>query len=184
MEDGNRKVLTIRPSLRFQVGPIVSVHAGVGLFYNRFDDASNFLEIRPFEALRIGWPNIGPLNFKHYFRLEQRYFNYSESENELLHRSRYSLSAKLPLNNKVVQNKTLYLPFSYEWLATAEDDLSVIWASQSRAMLGIGYIFNKTWMIEFEYMYWWSKDLPNDQLQASDQVFRLRILKSGWILGE
>ena len=184
LEEGNRKIVTIRPSLRFQVGPILSIHAGIGLFYNHLTDTDHYLEIRPFEAIRIGWPNIGPLKFKHYIRFEQRYFNFPNYENELLHRGRYRIKAKMPLNKKTVQQKTLYIPFSFEWLATANDEISVIWASQSRAMLGVGYILNETWMFEFEYMHLWSKDLPSEQFQASDQVFRLKFLKSGWILGE
>ena len=184
-DNGNHKKYGIRPSIKLQASPIFSIHLGLGLFYNALSDTNNILEIRPWEGLRIGWPNINGLNFKHYLRIEQRAYIYEGDEQKLfLHRARYKLKIKVPLNKKVVQDKTVYLPLAYEWLATADDEFETMWASQSRGTAGIGYVFNKKWIFEFEYMHWWSKNTPNASFEATDQIFRLRLLRNGWTLGE
>lgn len=179
-----RTTLMIRPSIRWQFNPYLALHGGVGLFYNDFQEDTNSLEIRPWQAVRIGYPDFWRLKFKHYVRLEQRLFLNEGSENDFLHRLRYQIKAKLPINKPYVAEKTVYVPFAYEWLGSANDGLDNLWASQSRAMVGLGYVYSEKWIIEFEYMYWWSRDLPSSAFASSDQIFRLKILKSGWIFDE
>jgi len=181
-DEGERKILTVRPSLRWQVSPVFSIHGGLGMFYNTYQSSENIMEIRPWQGLRISWPDIGPLQFKQYFRLEQRY--YPSLENLLLHRVRYKIGAKMPLNKKVVQDKAIFIPFSFEWLGTADDDISVIWASESRLTVGAGYVLSSEWQIEFEFMYWWSKNSPGDVFEVTDRVFRVKFIKNGWVFGE
>jgi hypothetical protein len=183
-DEGSRKIYTIRPSIKFQTTPIVSFHLGLGLFYNHFNETENYFELRPSEGIRLSWPDIGSLHFKHYLRFEQRYFSNNKEDNFFLHRSRYKIKAKVPLNKKVVQEGAIYIPFSFELLGTADEEISIVWVSESRLMLGIGYSFNEKWIVEFEYMYWWSKNLPSDVFEPSTQVFRLKFIKDGWLLGE
>ncbi|HAW53158.1 MAG TPA: hypothetical protein DCX54_12655 [Flavobacteriales bacterium] len=183
--EGKQKIYVLRPSLKLQASPIVSLHAGLGFFYNELTDFKDLLEVRPWEGLKIGWPRIKGINVKHYFRLEQRYFIYQENKKDLfLHRMRYQLKCKVPLNKNTVGEKTLYLPLAFEWLGTSDEELQTVWMSQNRMTAGIAYVFNKFWGLEFEYMYWWSRNLPSKSMEPSDQVFRLRLLRNGWILGE
>lgn len=179
-----RTTLMIRPSMRWQFNPYVALHGGIGVFYNDFKEDPNNLEIRPWQAVRIGYPDFWRLKFKHYIRIEQRLFLREGSDNEFLHRLRYQIKAKLPINKPYVAEKTWYIPFAYEWLGSASEGLDNLWASQSRAMVGVGYVLSKKWIFEFEYMHWWSRDIPSLPYSSSDRIFRLKFIKSGWIFDE
>ncbi len=183
-DNGERLITTIRPSIRWQVGPILSLHGGLGLFYNIYtdDEIDNVLEIRPWQGARVAWPDLGPLLFKHYFRLEQRY--YPSLDNLLAYRGRYRIGAKIPINKKVVQEGAVFIPIAYEWLGTSDDDFDVIWASETRLTTGVGWVWNKEWQLEFEFMYWWTKELPSSDFRAQERVFRLKLIKEGWVFGE
>lgn len=184
-DNGNQQIYTIRPSIKYQAFPAVSFHIGIGLFYYNNLDTTNVLETRPWEGIRIGWPNIGRFKFKQYFRLEQRYFDYIDDSYVLFYnRGRFLSQVKIPLNKKTIEPGAFYIPLGFEWLATTEQDLKIIWASQTRLIAGLGYILNDKWQIDFEYMYWWEKETPSDNLEPSNQIFRLKIQKNGWVSGE
>jgi hypothetical protein len=184
-DKGNNFIYVARPAIKYQASPAISIHLGVGFFYNDVNDKTNYLEIRPWQGLMLGWPSIKGLNFKHYIRLEQRYFAYDEGDKDyLVHRARYRFKFKIPINKRLVQDKTLYMPLGFEWLGAADDDIETIWSTQIRASTGIGYVFSEFWIIEFEYQYRWGRNDATTSFEPTDQVFRLRFVRNGWILGE
>lgn len=180
---GTMKTYLVRPSFKYHVLSELSLHAGIGFFMNDLEEF-NYQEVRPWQGIRLGWPNIGPLNFKHYFRLEQRIFYFPEEQKDFFIRGRYMIKAKLPLNAKALSNNVLYIPFSFEILGIYDEEFYLIYGNQIRCMMGLGYVFNRKWNIEFEYSRWNNKNSVNESFQASDNIFRLRVFRNGWIVGE
>ena len=49
------------------------LHGGVGFFFTNNLSESNRLEIRPFQGIKLTWPDRPKINIWHYVRLEERF---------------------------------------------------------------------------------------------------------------
>ena len=80
ISDPEWTLLYVRPSVRYRPRAWVSLHGGVGLFYN-FLDGDDLPELRPWLGVRFVGPTPGGFTFSNYLRLEMRAF-YLKSEGE------------------------------------------------------------------------------------------------------
>lgn len=112
------------------------------------DDKVNVNEHRIFQQF-ITRHNIRIVAVQHRFRFEQRFI-----ESDFRMRFRYFLSLNIPLNNKEMIDKTVYLSAYNEiFLNTSGNTFD-----RDRLYGGIGYRFSKTVRLEIGYM---NQFLPN-----------------------
>ncbi|MEQ8325023.1 MAG: DUF2490 domain-containing protein [Vicingaceae bacterium] len=174
----------IRPSIKFNISSIISANAGFGVFYRKADDLETS-ENRPWLGTRLSWPDIGPLRFKQYLRVENRNFNDRLSNSRFQeNRLRYQIGTKLPLNKTAIQDEAFYIPLAFEWLGTDDKSAGGPNLDQLRMTLGLGHVFNKVWLLEMVYMNWWNKSAATDSFEPSNQVIRIRLHYRGWVIGE
>lgn len=88
------------------------------------------------------------------------------------------------INKREVQEGAFYIPFSFEWLARKDEFAANFYSGQMRLMVGAGYAFSEKWIMEFEYMNWWSRPNPNLAFERNEKVFRLNFIYRGWLRGE
>ena len=110
---------------RFVLKPTVSYHwtyeldliGGLGLFLTSVKEDYNTVELRPYQGVRLNWPKIWRMNFKHRGLVEERLLWSNEGDFDPALRFRYRIKTKFPINKPTIQYKTVYIPFSYEVFA-------------------------------------------------------------------
>jgi hypothetical protein len=173
----------IRPAVRYQVPKLIfknlklreEFHAGVGFFFTDNMDAPNRLEIRPFQGIRIDWPDRTRIRFRHYVRLEERFdLNTSDWVNTFGLRLRYLAELTIKLQGDLIAfNKGVYLPISVElfWNLIGAKQFN----DHLRLVPGIGYEFSKKWKAEFNLGYHYVRNTVEEDFATNDIVYRLRV---------
>jgi len=86
---------------------------------------------------------FGRVNLQHRYRIEERFL-----ENDFQLRFRYFLSLNLPLNNKALTDKTVYLS-AYDEIFIKDQTPSY---DRNRLYGGLGYVINNKFKIELGYL--------------------------------
>lgn len=94
---------------------------------------TNFNEHRIYQQF-ITRQSFGRLSLLHRYRFEQRFF-----EKDFKLRLRYFVAANIALNNKQMQDKTVYLSLYNEFFANTKNSLF----DRNRFFSGVGYRFSK-----------------------------------------
>jgi hypothetical protein len=105
-----------RTGVSFKKSNLFEYKAGLGLFYTDNKSSADIFEFRPWQGMKVSWPNFKRLRFSHYGRLEERFsldVNNTTRDNFVL-KFRYKLGLKIPLNNTVISAGTFYIPVSIE----------------------------------------------------------------------
>lgn len=123
-------------------------------YINDSDEKENVNEHRIYQQF-ITKQSIGRVKLQHRYRFEQRLI-----EDDFRLRFRYFLSFNIPLNQKEMNNKTIYLSSYNEIFLNTEDNIF----DRNRLYGGLGYQLNKTIRFELGYM---NQFLNNDN---RDQV--------------
>ena len=98
---------------------------------------------------------IGILHLQHRYRFEQRFI-----ESEFKMRLRYFLSINVPLNKKVIEDKTYYLSAYNEIFINTEGELF----DRDRLFGGLGYKLSDDIRFELGYMVQYFQEGSRDQL--------------------
>ena len=118
------------------------------------DDKEDVHEHRIYQQF-ITRHKIGIVAVQHRYRFEQRFV-----EADFRLRFRYFLSLNIPLNNKVIIDKTVYLSAYNEIFLNTEGNIF----DRDRLYGGVGYRLSKTVRLEIGYM---NQFLPNT---SRDQI--------------
>ena len=112
----------------------------------------------------------------HQLRLEQRYRRdyIKGSPWELTHRFRYKLSMYIPLNNRELKPKTVFLSLYDEIFIQAGKTIVYNHLEDNRAFLGLGYKLNENLQIQAGYMNSWRHD-GAPWMYESRHIFRFNI---------
>ena len=102
--------------------------------------------------------NVSRLYLQNRVRVEERFFS-----DEYKTRIRYSLVLNLPLNNKTMKSKTLYLATSNEIFLQVQKKAY----DQNRLYGGIGYIINKNFKVEAGYLRQMTSTTNRNQFQIA-----------------
>ena len=170
--------LYVRPSFKYSPWPWLGLRAGVGLFYTHYAPKTieSTLEVRPWQGLSIGWPNLSRIRFSHYLRLEQRVINNAETwEDSYDLRFRYQLSARIQPNiEKKV--KYFYLPIFAEVFSSKEykSEVPDLFGHELRLGFGLGYTWNIRWSGQFVLIFQQSRNELNG-FSTSDLLFRFSV---------
>jgi len=136
----------------------------------------NSFEIRPWIMTTARWNTEGEyLNlFKPYiaalFEYRQIFYD-GDTPNEQKMRFRTRLGGRITINNKTMSVRTFYVPFRVEMFFDLNGSATERFASKSRIMLGLGYIFNNALRAEFVYYVNSSRNTYEDKFDATDNIF-------------
>lgn len=110
------------------------------------DNESKVTENRIYQEIKMPSSFLG-LKFTHRFRYEQRFFN-----GFFRSRIRYGLFLNIALNNKKIEDKTVYLALYNEFFMNGERRLksgvTVAYFDQNRVYGALGYAFTKDFKIQ------------------------------------
>ncbi len=177
--DTNAWRLYGRPSVRYHINKQYEAQGGVGVFYTSYEYQSNRLEIRPFQAFVVRWPNFELLSLQSKFRLEERFYYFiDDKEWEFNLRFRYQIATNLPLKRGVKEN-FFFVPLKAEWFWDIGDEVYDYHPAEMRFDTGLGYVFKNFWTLEFHFIFQRSRSGADDTFKIDDLVFRLQIK---WLL--
>lgn len=142
----------LRAGIGYNVNNSMNVLVGYGrirtnLFPDTGDVIFTYTENRIYQQL-LYKHSISRLNLQHRFRFEQRFVN-----DDFKMRLRYMISGHFPLNNKEMNNKTIYLSASNELFFNTTKD----YFDRNRVFGGIGYKFSNKVRVELGYLYQYSE---------------------------
>ena len=106
----------IRSGLQWSAGSLVDINGGISAWYTNQKGLPNSFELRPWQGIKVHWPNLGRFSFDHFARMEQR-FNYATEVAgswDLALRSRYRLNLTFPINRRGIIDKTLFARINAE----------------------------------------------------------------------
>lgn len=178
------KKIVLRPSIRYHWTYELDLIGGVGLNYTAEPANYKIFELRPYQGIRLNWPRIWRMNFKHRGLVEERFIWNNQGEFDPNLRVRYRLKTKLPINKANIGYQTLYIPMSVEIFGNVGPKEVERFQSRNRLMLGLGYVFSDKWIGEFEAILQASSSSATDNLTLSDRIFRFKLIYDGWIFGE
>jgi len=176
--------LVFKPTIFYNWKKKVGLLGGIGLFLTWQKKDYNTVELRPYQGVRFGWPHIWRLNFKHRAILEERLLWNNDGDYDPALRFRYRLKTKFPINKPTMQNKTFYIPMSFELFANAGGENVELFQNRNRAMIGLGYVLKSNWIAEFEVTFQRSRNTTLDDFILSDRIFRFKMTYNGWVFGE
>ena len=178
------KRFVLKPSIIYSWTYELDLIGGIGLFITSEEEDYKTVELRPYQGAQLNWPKIWRMNFKHRGLIEERLSWNNEGDFDPNLRLRYRLKTKFPINKESVGYKTLYLPVSYELFGNVGDEEVERFQNRTRAMVGLGYVFNEKWIAEFEVTFQNSSSTETDDLTLSDRIFRFKLTYGGLIFGE
>lgn len=151
------------------------LHGGIGFFFTNNLKDPNRLEIRPFQGIKLTWPNRPRIKIQHYVRLEERFdLETTNWDNTFGLRFRYQAEMVLFLKGDWLSfNNGFYLPVSLElfWnlIGTKQFNDAV------RIIPGIGYEFSSKWKGELHIGYFYTRNTVEDVFGTNDLVLRIRV---------
>ena len=164
----------VRPSLRYHLNKTWGFHGGLGIFYIFNKDNVDQFEITPWQGFQINWPTLTRINFKHLFKLEERFsFETKDWASNFELRFRYKLFG----NVSFVRAKKWYIPFYGEFFLPITGKIDEIYRNKGRAGVGLGYKPDKEWMISFVLNWQSSRAGPSESLNVSDYIYQIKIRK-------
>jgi hypothetical protein len=109
-------------------------------------------------------------------RLDQRRLDYTDLDTtEYKTRIRFRLGGRFLLNSDNISAGTFYLPFYAESFVNLNGEAYERFASRTRLVAGLGYIFNPRWRIEFDYYGQRSRNTVEDSFVKTDMIFQLQL---------
>jgi hypothetical protein len=149
------------------------LHGGIGLFYTYNLKATNILEIRPFQGLRVRIPNWNKFQLSHYLRLEERFeFGFQGKGSEFSMRFRYMIGTDLFLPGKyLVQG--LYIPIYAEFFFNMTRGAQ--FNDVMRLTPGIGYRPNQNLRFQLDISYHRRRPSSDIKFRTNDIVARFRV---------
>lgn len=153
--------LHARFGLSYKKSTLWDYRAGIGFFYTQNVDKNNIFEIRPWQGVKLAWPNIKRFRFKQYARIEERIsfdLNSSSGDNFVL-KLRYMFSINLPINNSVISVGTFYVPIGIELFFDLTLNNQEFLNDRIRFDTGLGYRWKED--IYFRILYTFQQSYNN-----------------------
>ncbi len=147
---GNFNQLLLRVGLNRHLGSQAMVTLGYGYIptetLREGDTKASTIEHRIWQQL-ILTNRLSRHYFEHRYRVEQRWVA-SDTEQNYLNRLRYRLLWNIPLNNKEMADKTLFISLYDEIFLNVQDNPF----DQNRLYAALGYKFNKALSVQTGYL--------------------------------
>ena len=174
----NWKLFYVRPNINYKFFPFFNLTFGVGSFITFSPDFFNTFEFRIYQDANFKGPKLGFFNFSHRLRLEQRFFNYSDSDidNEFSFRGRYMIATrtdKFSLGGE--KDWTVFL--SLEPFFPLGKKVTEILANNFRWDTALSYQVSENLRIELHYIFQTSEIFSSNDLRVAEHIFRFRVFQ-------
>ncbi len=152
------------------------LHGGIVFFHTINLEASNVLEIRPFQGLRVKIPNWNKFPLVHYIRIEERLeLGLGNKVSEFNIRARYMIGNDFFLPGKFL-TQGIYLPFYAEFFFNISRGIQ--FNDVMRLTPGLGYRPNQNMRFQLDLSYHRRRPSSDEEFRTNDIVFRLRVYQS------
>ncbi len=166
----------IRPTLQYDWKPRVRLYGGIWFFYSYNEGASRTMEIRPWQGIKFNWPEVGTYKFDHFFRLEERFTHYIDSDTtQFALRFRYRLEIKSPNYTIESIDQTFYFLGSIEIFENIGRGIQEKFVNKNRVLLGLGYYISKKWQAELHFIRQNSRNGSDEGFETTEYIFRFRL---------
>lgn len=171
-----------RAGIMYIFNDYFNVVVGPTLVANYSPDPSNpnyqkyVWEPRIWHQWLFSMPAMGRVKIYHQFRFEHRWKkdNNLESEFDYTNRYRYKLYAYIPINKKVITNKTLFVAPSAEIFMHSGRSIAYNPFEDFRIYTGIGYVVNKNITLFGGHMWTFGQKSSGYQYRQS-HIIRLNV---------
>jgi hypothetical protein len=183
-EIGTRGIIAEQDWDRFHFIPAVSYYyrlnmilrGGIQWIYTSDQLASNTFEIRPWQGIRIIWPQTSFIYIEHYGRLEERlHFSETGYSGRVAMRFRYRFQAKTPNLKIAATGQTIYILANIELFAEAGKTLNEIFTDNRRLVFGVGFFITQPLSTELHYIRQTSLNSIEESYSDLVHIIRLRI---------
>lgn len=167
-----------RPSFQFKTNALWEADAGIGLFFQNNKNSSNTFELRPWQGIKVKWPNIKRYKFVHFLRLEERQsYNLDNNGGNFVLKLRYRFGIDIPLNNKVISVGTFYIPVRAELFFDLSGTNAEATNDKFRVDTGVGYRVNQ--QLRLRLLYVLQNQLNNDidGVSQIDHIIRFSVIQ-------
>ena len=136
----------LRPKAIIDLGDIIDFYPSVDFRFGQYPNYTNTIEIRFWQGLKLHWPDIGRVEFSHFYRLEERlHWTEGFERDEVSLRSRYRLNMRIPLNNPYITDKTYFMDLRAEAFLPHTETFEELYASTLRLGIRGAYNVNRKW---------------------------------------
>ena len=176
--NGNWYAVYIRPRIAYRVNKVFTIGGGLAYYYNWNEHTINNSEFRIEQQVIAKWPSFKKFHFENRLRIDERYFNYQES-NEISipdkwsARLRYRLMAKTNYFNVSSKIGNVYVLLGAETFVPFESNQSGSYVLRERIVLGFGQLLPKGRRYEVDFM--WQGALNPDPGSAKSNLWILRL---------
>ena len=175
-EEDPYTMMSLRPRVILELTGILDLHPGIDFRFSHYPSLPNTLEIRTWQGLSLHWPDVGRIYFTHFYRFEQRfYWTEGSKEEDLGLRSRYRLQMRVPLNNRILSDKTFYTDIRGEIFIPHDDEIQEIFASQLRVGLNLGYQQNRKWRYQITGYIDAGRNTLEENIRATNYIIELSV---------
>lgn len=164
-----------RGNFLYQYEPWLGLYGGLGLFFTAQKVITNTLEIRPWAgaSFSVNVDFIRNIRIKNLTRLEVRFvINTQTSGNTIDPRLRNRTDARIPINNFLFVDNTLYARLEIEFFTSTLNIKEQI-SDRIRIAAGVGFKFNYQWRVEFNYYVQRGKNTAEEEFTITDNIWRL-----------
>ena len=167
-------LIYIRPTVNYTLSPFFKVSGGIGSFNTFNKELSNTYELRFFQDVHVSWPDIGWVDFYHRFRFEERFFFYTDIENDFTIRGRYLIRARTIDFKLIGKTKSFYLKGMWELFVPFDKSAVELFVNNQRFYAAIGQRISDRFRYEIFYIWQKSREFEDDGFETSENILRLR----------
>jgi len=163
-----------RGSVLYRYKSWLSLFGGFGFFFTDLKEITNTLEIRPWIGAMfiLNADLFSQTRFTNLTRIEDRFvINTQESGTSNDIRLRNRTDVRIPINNYLFVDNTVYLRFEIE-VFTNTKNITEQLADKLRVAAGIGYKFNYEWRIEIDFYVQRLKNTTEAGFSITDNIWR------------
>jgi len=166
----------INPAFVYDASVNVDLRGGMRVIFTREMGATNTLEIRPWQGVRVLWPRTNFIIFSQYIRLEERFtWGTEDGSFDYVTRARYRIMAKTPNLRLVAINQTFYFLTSLEIFGNIGEAIEETFVDRTRLTFGMGYFITQSWRVELHYILQGSNLGVVDGTDIDVRIIRLRL---------
>lgn len=166
----------INPAFVYDANINLDLRGGMRFIFTREKDATNTIEIRPWQGVRVLWPRTNFIIFSQYIRLEERFTWGTENGSFSFDmRARYRIMAKTPNLKLVGINQTFYFLTSFEIFSNIKNTIEETFVDRTRLTFGMGYFIAQSWRAELHYILQGSNIGAADGANIDVKILRFRI---------
>jgi hypothetical protein len=168
----------LKPAVRYNLKNNFHLEGGLGFYYVFGQTFSDRFEIRPWQSIRLKWPEFDFVAFKNIIKIEERfsYLTYNWKSSFSL-RLRYKLESQIKFKNSMIL-KRFNIPMYVEFFIPINNDVDEIFSNRHRFGIGVSHKTKGYYEVTFYYNWEKSRISVDDQFDIATNAFQLKLKKT------